>query len=205
MAVSGVVLLGFVIGHLAGNLQLYAGPEVINRYAETLHSLPGMVWPVRLVLLAAFLLHAWSSLQLFLKNRAARRVGYRMSKDVATTYAARTMVWSGPILLLFIAYHLAHLTLGVLPGHEFVRLDVYNNVVRGFQTWWVSAIYIVANIALGVHLFHGIWSFFQSLGINHPKYNAYRKELAVTVAAAITLGNLSFPIAVMTGLIAAGC
>ena len=196
MAVSGVILVGFAIGHLLGNLQLYLGPEAINGYAAKLHSLPPLVWGTRIVLLFAVGVHIASAFSLWTRNKAARGSRYKQRKDLATDYAARTMYWSGPILLLFIVYHLLHFT--ILPAHPG---DVYRNVVEGFQVPLIAGVYIVGNLALGFHIFHGVYSAFQSLGANHPRYNTYRRDLSIAICAVITIGNLSFPIAVLAGLI----
>jgi succinate dehydrogenase / fumarate reductase cytochrome b subunit len=196
MAVSGLILVGFTIGHLLGNLQLYLGPEAINGYAAKLHSMPPLIWSARLVLLFAVGVHIVSAFTLWTRNRQARGSRYKQRKDLATDYAARTMYWSGPILLLFIVYHLLHFT--ILPAHPG---DVYRNVVEGFQVPLIAGVYIVGNLALGFHIFHGIYSAFQSLGANHPRYNSYRRDLAIAICTVITLGNLSFPIAVLAGFI----
>jgi succinate dehydrogenase / fumarate reductase cytochrome b subunit len=196
MAVSGFILVGFTIGHLLGNLQLYLGPEAINGYAAKLHSMPPLVWGTRLVLLFAVSVHIASAFSLWARNRAARGSRYKQRKDLATDYAARTMYWSGPILLLYIVYHLLHFT--ILPAHPG---DVYRNVVECFQVPLIAGVYIVGNLALGFHIFHGIYSAFQTLGANHPRYNSYRRDLAIAICTVITLGNLSFPIAVLAGFI----
>jgi succinate dehydrogenase / fumarate reductase cytochrome b subunit len=196
MAVSGFILVGFTIVHLLGNLQLYLGPEAINGYAAKLHSMPPLVWGTRLVLLFAVSVHIASAFSLWARNRAARGSRYKQRKDLATDYAARTMYWSGPILLLYIVYHLLHFT--ILPAHPG---DVYRNVVEGFQVPLIAGVYIVGNLALGFHIFHGIYSAFQTLGANHPRYNSYRRDLAIAICTVITLGNLSFPIAVLAGFI----
>lgn len=201
MAASGVILFGYVIGHLAGNLKLYAGPQSINEYAAFLRTQPLLLWGTRAALLFAFGAHVVSATQLALRNAAARRQGYKKKRDLVTNYAARTMYWSGPILLLYVVYHLAHLTFGATPGYEYDPSNVYNNVVYGFQVWWISGIYIVGQLALGLHLFHGVWSMFQTIGANHPQYNAWRRHFATAIAVLITVGNLSFPIAVMAGVI----
>lgn len=202
MAVSGVVWFGYVIGHLLGNLLIYAGPDGINSYSAFLHASPVILWGTRLLLAAALVAHLVASTQLTLQNFAARPVGYFRKDDVATTYAARTMIWSGPILLLFLVYHLAHLTLGVAPGTSYDAHDVYNNVVRGFQIPWLSALYIAAQGALGLHLYHGAWSFFQTLGANHPRYNDLRRQFATAATVLIIAGYVSIPLSVMTGILA---
>jgi succinate dehydrogenase / fumarate reductase cytochrome b subunit len=196
MAVSGVVIVGFTVGHFLGNLNLYFGPEALNGYAETLRSLPPLLWGTRLLLLLAFGAHISSAFSLWVRNRQARGSRYKKRRDLATDYAARTMYWSGPILLLYLVYHLLHLT--ILPTHPG---DVYRNVVEGFQNPIVAGVYIAGNLALGFHIFHGLFSAFQTLGANHPRYNSYRRDLAVAISAAITVGNLSFPISVLAGLV----
>jgi succinate dehydrogenase cytochrome b subunit len=198
MAVSGGVLVGFVIGHFLGNLNLYLGPEHMNGYAEKLKSMPALLWGTRFLLLFAVGAHIASAFQLWSRKRAARTTRYAKHRDLATDYAARTMYLSGPILLLFIAYHLYHFTLAPsIPG------DVYATVVSGFQQPAVAAVYIAGNLALGFHLFHGVHSAFQSLGINHPSFNDRRRSLAVAIAALVTLGNISFPLSVLAGLVKA--
>ncbi len=200
MAASGVILLGFTLGHLSGNLKAYQGPQALNEYAAWLRSMPSLLWGTRAALVFAFGAHVFSAFQLWSQNRGARPVGYRRKKSLATDYAARTMYWSGPILLLYVLFHLAHLTFGQTFGfYEFDKMNPYNNMVYGFQIPAVLVPYLLGNIALGVHLFHGIWSMFQSIGINHPKYNIFRRDLAIGLATLLTLGNLSFPIAVMLG------
>lgn len=196
MAVSGFVLVGFTFGHFLGNLNLYRGPEALNGYAETLRSLPALLWTVRFVLLFAVVAHIASAYSLWSRNRRARLSHYKRRKDLATDYAARTMYWSGPILLLYIIYHLLHFT--IIPAHPG---DVYRNVVEAFQNPLISGVYIAGNLALGFHLFHGIYSAFQSLGVNHPRINSYRRDFSVALCALITIGNLSFPISVLAGLV----
>lgn len=212
MAASGAILFGFVIGHMLGNLQVFLGPEAINGYSHTLHTTPALLWGTRFVLLLAALAHIVTSFQLAAGNRAARPIAYQMRKDVATSYAARTMVWSGPILLLYIIYHLAHLTFGVTKGLAYAHLnggigdangvpDVYFNVVHSFQIPWLTAIYVVAQCALCLHLYHGAWSMFQSLGLNHKRYNEALRSSAVAVAMAVCVGFVAVPVAVLLGYV----
>ncbi|HEY3052621.1 MAG TPA: succinate dehydrogenase cytochrome b subunit [Thermoanaerobaculia bacterium] len=209
MAVTGVILFGWIFLHMVGNLKLYLGPVHMNEYAHWLRAIgtPAMpettaLWLVRLFLLVCVVLHIHAAYALTMMNRAARPVDYHDREYVAATYAARTMRWGGVIILLFIFYHLAHLTFG---GHvapmQFIKDDPYHNVVAGFQVWWVSAIYIVANLALGLHLYHGVWSMFNSVGLNHPKFNSWRRHFATTFAVLITAANVSFPIAVLMGIV----
>jgi succinate dehydrogenase / fumarate reductase cytochrome b subunit len=133
-------------------------------------------------------------------NREARPLGYRNREYVKGTYAARTMRWGGVIILLFVIYHLLHLTTGQV-HNDFIKDDVYHNVVTGFRVWWVSAIYIIANVALGLHLYHGLWSMFASLGFTSGKYESFRRIFATAFAVIITLGNISMPLAVLAGFV----
>src|SRR5579872_7203504 len=183
MAVSGCVLFLFVLGHLIGNLQIYEGPEKLNRYAVFLRSLPALLWTVRVVLLAMVVLHIWSSVQLALRNLEARPIGYVKKKSTESSYASRTMYWSGPIILAFVIYHLLDFTFGTV-NPDFVAGDVYSNVVASFSVIPVSAFYIFAMLLLGMHLYHGLWSMFQSLGFYHPRYTLALKRLAAVVALA---------------------
>ena len=202
MAVTGVILFGFVVGHLLGNLQIYISQEQINHYSATLKSHPGFLWSARIGLLLAVFLHIWSSFELWLLQKQARPVAYIKKDNIASTYASRTMMWSGPIVLAFIIFHLLHFTFGTIhPGGPFNEDDVYNNVVTGFQVWPVSLFYIIAMIMLCYHLYHGLWSMFQSLGISHPVYTPWIKLGAKIVAILIAAGNISIPVAVLTGLI----
>ncbi|HSN54465.1 MAG TPA: succinate dehydrogenase cytochrome b subunit [Candidatus Sulfomarinibacteraceae bacterium] len=200
MAVTGIILFGFVVGHLIGNLQLYLGPEQLNHYAELLRTNMALLWAVRLVLLFSVGVHIVASVQLWLRNRRSRPVKYRVFNPPAVDYAARTMVWSGPIIALFVAYHLAHFTTG-WAHHDFVVGDVYHNVVSSFGIWWVAGIYMAANLLLAIHLYHGLWSLFQTLGWDHARFGLARRWFAVVFAALIGAGNISMPLAVLTGVV----
>jgi succinate dehydrogenase / fumarate reductase cytochrome b subunit len=202
MAATGVVLFGFVIGHLVGNLQVYQGPEKLNAYAETLRHFPALLWAARIGLLLAVGLHIWSAYSLTRSNRAARARGYQRWEAHSSTYASRTMRWSGVIVLLFVVYHLLHFTFGARFVHpSFVPGDVYHNFVSGFQNPLVSLFYILAMLALGLHLYHGAWSILQTVGVSHPVLDRVRYGLAAAVTALIVLGNISMPVAVMAGLL----
>jgi succinate dehydrogenase / fumarate reductase cytochrome b subunit len=209
MAITGVILVGYVLAHLLGNLQIYSSnPQQINAYAGFLHNPNNAMalWAARAFLLLAVILHITASVQLYLQNRAARPVGYVKKDDVPTSYAARTMIWSGPIVALFVIFHVLHLTVGaVLPTHDLggnpATPDVRYNVITGFQNYAVSGFYIFAMILLCMHLYHGMWSMFQSLGISHPRYTNKLKRGAAILAILIAIGNCSIPIAVMTGLL----
>jgi succinate dehydrogenase / fumarate reductase cytochrome b subunit len=198
MAVSGCILFLFVVGHLIGNLQIYEGPEKLNRYAVLLRSMPALLWGVRTVLLAMVLLHIWSSVQLAGRNIAARPVGYRIKKATGSSYASRTMYWSGPIILVFVIYHLLDFTFGQVNPH-FQPGNVYGNVVASFQLIPVAVFYIIAMLLLCLHLYHGLWSMFQSVGIAHPRYTPMLRRGAAVVALLIAIGNISIPVAVLSG------
>ena len=207
MAVTGVILFGWIFLHMVGNLKLYFGPEKMNQYAVWLRDLgapllphEGALWLMRILLIVCVVLHIHAAYALTIMNRKARPVGYRDRDYLAATYAARTMRWGGVIILLFVIYHLLHLTTG--QAHPtFIKNDVYYNVVSGFQRWWVSAIYIVAQLALALHLYHGLWSMFNSVGLNHVRFNPWRRTFATSFAVIVALGNISFPIAVLLGVV----
>ena len=200
MAVTGIILFGFVTGHMIGNLQLYLGAEQLNHYAELLQSNKPFLWSFRMVLLFCVSVHVLAAVQLWLRNRRSRPVKYRVFNPPAVDYAARTMVWSGPIILLFILYHLGHFTVGCT-HHDFIRGDVYHNVVSSFQIWWVAGIYILANLLLAIHLYHGLWSLFQTFGWDHPRFGGLRRWIAIALAMLIGAGNISMPLAVLTGVV----
>lgn len=203
LAVSGAVLFGFVLQHMLGNLQVFLGPEVYNQYAETMKGNAALVWPARAILLLALVTHVALVVQLYRRSLAARPVAYRVKKNIATTYAAATMKYSGPALLLYIFFHLAHFTVpGLSLGdHQFSPVDVYGNFVAGFQLPWVTLLYVTANLLLGMHLYHGAYSLLQSLGLNHPRYNARARLGARSFAILITAGNVLMPLSVLFGFI----
>ena len=207
MAATGIVLFGFVLVHMLGNMKLYLGPSHINEYGEWLRNvgapaLPhGMaLWIARVILLACVGFHIHAATVLTLKNWGARPTDNSRRDFAAADYASRTMRWGGVIIVLFVIYHLLDLTWGKL-NPSFIPGDVYHNIVASFSVWWVSLFYVVANIALGFHLYHGLWSMFQSLGWNSPKFNSWRREFATAFAVIITLGNISFPIAVLLKIV----
>ncbi len=202
MAVTGAMMFLFIIGHVLGNLQIFEGPAKLNAYGHFLHSIGEMLWIVRIVLIVAIILHITATVQLALRNKAARPVGYSRKEAINSSYASRTMYWSGPIVLAFIIFHLLHFTAGYIhPGSQFIEGDVYHNVVAGFQVWWVSVWYIIAVSLLGLHLRHGIWSMFQSIGYNHPRHTPLLKKAAFVIALLIILGYISIPISVLLGFV----
>ncbi len=202
MAVTGLILFGFVIGHMIGNLQVFLGAKALNDYSLFLHDfLHGAgLWIARAVLLVSVVLHIWAAYSLTVMNRAARQVGYREWKARESTYASRTMRWSGVLLLAFIIYHLLHFTTGTLHP-DFVPGDVYHNVIVGLRQAPAAIFYIIAMVALGFHLYHGSWSMLQTLGLNHPRWNKLRFAVSVALAAVVVVGNLSFPATILAGIL----
>jgi succinate dehydrogenase / fumarate reductase cytochrome b subunit len=206
MAVTGVILFGYVVAHLLGNLQIFGNPDQINIYAAFLHNPAnaGLLWGARVALLVAVILHIVASIQLWKLKSDARPVAYVKKEDPAASYASRTMMWSGPIVAAFVIFHVLHLTAGaVLPLQEIGpnQPNVRANVIAGFMNPAVSAFYILAMILLCMHLYHGLWSMFQSLGFSHPRYTPKLKKGAAIFAILIAIGNCSIPIAVMAGLV----
>lgn len=200
MAVSGVALFGFAIAHMMGNLQVFEGPEKYNAYARFLRTMPAALWGARITLLIMAALHIWSSVQLALIKRRARPVAYRKREAIVSTYASRTMYWSGPLFLIFVIYHLLHLTFGTVHP-SFQEGDVYANLVSGFQVTPVALFYIVGVLLLCTHLYHGAWSMFQSLGVHHPRYTPILKRFAAAISILLAIGYISIPVAVMTGVL----
>jgi len=202
MAVTGAILFGFVVAHLAGNLLLYQGPDAINAYGRELRELlHGAALPLaRVTLLLAVVLHIWAAWSLTARNAQARPHGYRRLASQKSTYASRTMRWSGVIILAFVVYHLMHFTFG--NAHpSFVEGDVYHNVVAGFRVWPVALFYVFAMVLLGFHLNHGVWSMFHTLGVSHPGRRRALRFGAAAFSFLIVLGNISFPLAVLLGLV----
>lgn len=208
MALTGVGLMGFVFVHMIGNLKMFLGRTEFDHYAEGLRSLlypimpHGVVlWGFRIGLIVMFFLHIASAISLTRMNQRARPIKYQSSRDyIAVSFASRTMRWTGIIVLAFIIYHLLDLTFGTT-NPDFVSGEPYHNVVESFSVWPVAIFYIIANVLLGIHIWHGAWSMFQSLGINNRRFNHWRNAFAVGIAALITVGNVSFPVAVLTGVI----
>ncbi len=202
MAVTGCILILFIIGHLLGNLLIYAGPARYNAYAAFLHFDDTLLWIIRSVLIVSVVLHIEAAAQLWLRNKRARPVNYSRKEAIRSSYASRTMYWSGPIVLAFIIFHLLQFTAGYIhPEAAFVEGDVYHNLVSGFSVWWVSAWYIFAITLLGFHLRHGLWSMFQSVGLAHPRHTLVLKNLALLIATLIVLGYISIPISVLLGIV----
>ena len=208
MAISGVALLGFVVVHMIGNLHLYEGPVQVHEYAEALRDLGGhlvprtlILWLMRVGLIGLFAVHIHSAVSLSRMSVKADASYAGRRNYIAANFASRTMRVTGPLVLLYVLFHLADLTWGWWLGDDYVRGDVYHNVTESMSSLPVAAIYVAANVVLAVHIFHGAWSMFQSLGINNPRFNGMRRGIAGGLAGLILVGNLSFPIAVQTGLI----
>jgi succinate dehydrogenase / fumarate reductase cytochrome b subunit len=210
MAVSGLVLFLFVVGHLVGNLQFFLGPESINRYGHFLQSNVELIWPARIFLLAMIGLHIWAAIKLSIENKAARPVPYANWNPTTATYASRTMLMSGLIIFAFIIYHLLHYTVQVqyinFTGQNFVsfedpqkRHDIFKMMVLGFSNVWVSVFYIIGIALLCLHLSHGVSSMFQSLGWKNKVYGPCLDKGSKILAWLIFLGYVSIPISVLLG------
>ncbi len=210
MAVTGLILFAYVFFHMLGNLQLYipspkgeAPGYFINRYAEFLHSttfFPGL-WGARIVLILAFGLHMLAALQLTIDSWTARGVAYNVRHYRKADLAARTMIWSGPLIGLFLLYHILHLTCGTVAPAPFVDGHAFENLVTGFNIPLVAGVYMVAVAMLGFHFYHALWSWFQTLGLAHPAHNPARRWFSTALTLIVVIGDLSFPVAVLTGLV----
>lgn len=200
MAVTGIILLGFVFAHMMGNLQIYLGRDVLNAYALKLRDVPAVLWSARAILLIAFVLHVWTTISLARIKKAARPIAYVKKDNVGSSYASRTMLWTGPTIAAFVIYHLLHFTWGTAHPN-FKELMPYDNVVAGFSVPIVSIVYIIAMLLLGMHIYHGAWSMFQTLGASHPKYSPLLRRFAAIFAALIVAGNISIPVSVMLGIV----
>jgi succinate dehydrogenase / fumarate reductase cytochrome b subunit len=207
MALTGLIGIGFVIMHMIGNLKVFLGEQAFNDYASFLRTfgepvLPysTVLWIIRLVLLGAVVLHITAAYQLTRMDWAGRPVRYTQKKDVQATFASRTMRWGGVIILLFIIYHIAHMTLGIVHP-SFEEGNAYHNFVAAFQVWWVTIFYIAAMLVLGLHIYHGFWSLFQTLGWNSRTYNMLLRGLALLIALVLTVGFVAGPLGVLFGIV----
>ncbi|MDG1891223.1 MAG: succinate dehydrogenase cytochrome b subunit [Verrucomicrobiota bacterium] len=201
MGVTGLALFGFVIGHMLGNLQIFLGPEKINAYGALLKSMPKLLWMARLGLLACVGLHLWAAIQLVRQNRKARPSAYKVVDHSGSSFASRTMIWSGLIVLAFIIFHLFDFT--ITPEYTGKdsegRHDIFRMVVLGFSNPLSAGWYIFANALLCFHLSHGVKSLFQSLGLSSGKWRGWFNTLAISVAWLVFVGNASIPVAVLLG------
>lgn len=207
VAVTGALLLLFVIGHMIGNLQVFIGQDQMNTYAEKLQALGPILWIIRGALILIAVLHIWFAIKLKLENVAARPIQYARRNWVEASLASRTMIWSGLLIFAFIAYHLAHFTLHwTHPEYDNLvdslgRKDVYSMVILGFKNWIISGFYIVMMFLLAAHLTHGVKSMFQSMGWNSDRWEPRLHKLAWAVAIVLFLGYISIPIAILAGII----
>lgn len=207
MAVTGFVSFGYVIGHMLGNLQIFIGQNQINLYAETLHSLGGLLWVIRLILLVFFVTHIWLGIQLKIENWSARPESYKFNSTVQATLSSRTMIWTGLTVFAFFVYHILHFTARVTnPQYATLvdaegRFDAYSMIIHGFQNPVISIIYILAMFGVAYHISHGVSSMFQSLGWNSPRYQPKLKALAYCISTIVFIGFCSIPVAVLLGFL----
>jgi succinate dehydrogenase / fumarate reductase, cytochrome b subunit len=200
MAVTGLIMIAFLISHVLGNLQVFAGPLKINEYSAALRRLGPLLWLARGGLIVALVLHVIAAYQLTQRKRTARPIGYADADPQVSTFAARTIRWGGVLLLAFIVLHLLHFTFGTIHP-AFDHKDVYGNVIVAFQVWWVALLYLLAMIGLGLHLYHGTWSSIRTLGLTRASGNPLKRRAAAVLAWAIYLGFSIIPIAVFAGII----
>lgn len=210
MAVTGLLMFGFVLVHMAGNLQVFLGEHVYNHYAEMLQGQPEIVWMARLGLLGTVLAHIFSAIILSRRSASARPQGYKMKKWLSGTYAVRTMKFGGFILLAFIVFHLLQFTIAGVGVEGFRHCEwvgddftcyAYQNFVAGFQNPVIVLFYIVAQAMLGLHLAHGVWSMLRTLGLSNPRFDALSRKGATAFGTLIFLGNSVMPVAVLLGII----
>ena len=219
MAITGLLLFGFVVGHMLGNLQIFLGPKAINDYAAFLKSKPGLLWAARVGLLLLAVLHVVFAVKLSNENRRARGGAYGQYKPVGSSYASRTMLMSGLIVFVFIVYHILHFTIAI-PGVNFLpksadfpnanflelhdplgRHDVYRMMILGYSNFWVSGFYVLGMALLCLHLSHGLSSMFQSVGLKNKQYGKLIDRFALTMALIIFVGNCSIPVAILLGYV----
>jgi succinate dehydrogenase cytochrome b subunit len=207
MAVTGLIWFGYLIVHLWGNLKIYAGPTFLNDYGgflrtvgEPFFGFSQLLWVARIILIPAFIIHIWAAIQLTTRDNASRPTKYSVRKNLESTFASRTMIYGGLFILLFVIYHLLDFTFGTVnPNYQ--EGNIYHNVIASFQQPIVVLFYVLAMIAVGLHLWHGIWSLFQTLGWNTARANRLIRNFATFFAVLLTLGNISIPIAVLTGVV----
>jgi succinate dehydrogenase / fumarate reductase cytochrome b subunit len=202
MAVSGFVLFGFCVEHLVGMMLFFKGPGMINGYARLLQYSPAALWSARTVIILAAALHVWTATALYLRQRAARPIGYREKQWRTVSYAARTMKYSGPFVLAFVIFHIAHFTWGmrVTPA-PYVEGDVYANIANSFQFGWVVAVYVAGVSLLGLHLLHGGHSMFESLGLQHPHFDGVIRTVVGGATVVLILGFVFLPCAIFFKLV----
>lgn len=200
MAATGVILSGFVLGHMIGNLKAFEGAEALNAYGKLLHFEPALLWGVRFVLLGSIGLHIASWILLFRSNQAARPKGYQVVKRKEASLASLSMRVTGPLIVAFVIFHILHLTTGTVHP-SFKEGDVYGNVVSGLRAAPVALIYVLAMICLGFHLWHGVWSLFQTLGAGQPRYSSFGRHFATVFTLVVVLGFIAVPLSVLAGVV----
>jgi succinate dehydrogenase / fumarate reductase cytochrome b subunit len=200
MAVTGVILSGFVLGHMLGNLQVFQGAKAVDEYSQLLHREPALLWTARLVLLASVGVHIGAWLVLLPKNQQARPVGYQTTAHKESSFASRSMRLTGPLLLIFIIYHVLHLTTGTVHP-DYHEGAVYQNLIKGLRVAPVAVLYVLAMGVLGLHLWHGIWSLFQTLGASQARYGSFGRRFATVITLVVVLGFAAVPLAILTRLI----
>ncbi|MBC7789687.1 MAG: succinate dehydrogenase cytochrome b subunit [Anaerolineae bacterium] len=198
MAVTGIIMIGFVVGHVLGNLLVFRGPEKLNSYAAFLRGTGGALWLARLVLLASVIMHVVAAVQLTRLQRKARPIGYDRQEPQVSTLAARTIRWGGLLIFFFVILHILHFTTGTLHP-TFNHTDVYANMISAFRVPWIAALYVVAMAALGLHLYHGMWSSVRTLGMNRASRDPLKRRAAALLAAVVWLGFTIIPVAILAG------
>ena len=207
MAITGLALLGFVVAHLLGNLQIFLGPEKFNGYAKMLKDMPMLIWPARLGLLGVFIVHIVTAISLSVQNKAARPVKYGCNDTVQASTASLYMLETGLVIFFFVLIHLAHFTLGILqPDYYYLvdaqnHHDVYTMVIRGFQHTGFALFYIFCMLMIGTHLSHGIASSIQTIGFGNPKVRACAKSVSCAIGWGIAVGYISIPLSVLLGIV----
>jgi succinate dehydrogenase / fumarate reductase cytochrome b subunit len=202
MALTGLIWVGFVILHSLGNLLVFRGSAAINSYSHFLKSTGELLWALRALLFLAVVLHVIAAIQLTRQSRAARPIGYTKRETQVATIASRTMRWGGALLLIFIVVHILHFTTGnIRPAGVFSTEDVYANVVTSFRIWWVALFYVVAMIALGLHLFHGAWSSVRSIGVSPASPQPLHRKLSLVIAVFVWAAFTAVPVAVFSGIV----
>ncbi|HEX5415218.1 MAG TPA: succinate dehydrogenase cytochrome b subunit [Chloroflexota bacterium] len=207
MAGTGLIWFGFLILHLWGNLHIYSGATYINDYAGFLRTVgepffgySQLLWLTRILLAPALIVHAIAAIQVKRQDGAGRPHGYLMRKNLESTFASRTMIWGGVVIVLFLIYHLLDFTFGVV-NPSFEEGNVYHNIIASFSLWPVSLFYILAMVAVGFHLYHGIWSMFQTVGLNNRRSTRAIRYFASFCAIVLAVGNITIPVAVLTGIV----